>query len=274
MTAWLNSFFFSTYPYICLSVFLLGSLIRFDRDQYTWKSDSSQLLRSGSLRWGSNLFHVGILFLFFGHGFGMLTPHAVYEPFIGAGAKQLVAMVSGGLFGLLGFIGVSILLHRRLTDPRIRATSKTSDIVLLVLLWAQFALGLATIPLSAQHLDGGMMMKLAEWAQRIVTFRGGTVELLADAGWVFKAHMVLGMSIFLVFPFTRLVHVWSGFGTLAYVFRPYQLARSRRLNLPQGHLAPKRHVPAGGVAPRPVQPVPGSGSAPHAHVGATAASRD
>ena len=274
MTAWLNSFFFSTYPYICLSVFLLGSLIRFDRDQYTWKSDSSQLLRSGSLRWGSNLFHVGILFLFFGHGFGMLTPHAVYEPFIGAGAKQLVAMVSGGLFGLLGFAGVSILLHRRLSDPRIRATSKTSDIVLLLLLWAQFALGLATIPLSAQHLDGGMMMKLAEWAQRIVTFRGGTVELLADASWVFKTHMVLGMSIFLVFPFTRLVHVWSGFGTLAYVFRPYQLARSRRLNLPQGHLAPKRHVPAGGVAPRPAQPMPGSGSAPHAHVGATAASRD
>ena len=274
MTAWLNSFFFSTYPYICLSVFLLGSLIRFDRDQYTWKSDSSQLLRSGSLRWGSNLFHLGVLFLFFGHSVGMLTPHAVYEPFIGAGAKQLVAMVSGGLFGLLGFTGVSILLHRRLSDPRIRATSKTSDIVLLLLLWAQFALGLATIPLSAQHLDGGMMMKLAEWAQRIVTFRPGTVELLADARWVFKTHMVLGMSIVLVFPFTRLVHVWSGFGTVAYVFRPYQLARSRRLNLPAGHLAPKRHLPAAGVAARPAQSVPGSGSAPHAHVGATAASRD
>ena len=274
MSAWLNNFFFGYYPYICLSVFLLGSLVRFDRDQYTWKSDSSQLLRSGNLRWGSNLFHVGVLFLLFGHGFGMLTPHAVYEPFIGAGAKQLVAMVSGGLFGLLGFIGVSILLHRRLSDPRIRATSKTSDIVLLVLLWAQFALGLATIPLSAQHLDGSMMIRLAEWAQRIVTFRPGTVELLAGASWVFKTHMVLGMSIFLVFPFTRLVHVWSGFGTLAYVFRPYQLARSRRLNLPAGHLAAKRHVPSGGVAARPAQPMPGSGSAPHAHAGATAASRD
>jgi nitrate reductase gamma subunit len=170
----------------------------------------------------------------------MLTPHFVYEPFIGAGAKQLVAMVSGGLFGLLGFVGLSLLLQRRLLDERIRATSKTSDIVLLVLLWLQFALGLATIPLSAQHLDGAMMMKLAEWAQRIVTFRPGGVELLADASWVFKAHMVLGMTIFLVFPFTRLVHVWSGFGTLAYALRPYQLVRSRRLNLPQGHLAPQR----------------------------------
>jgi len=234
--SWIDSLLFGIYPYICLTVFLLGSLIRFDRDQYTWKSDSSQLLRTGSLRWGSNLFHVGILFLFFGHSFGMLTPHFLYEPFISAGSKQLVAMVSGGVFGLLGFIGLTLLLHRRLADPRIRATSRTSDIVLLVLLWLQFALGLATIPLSAQHLDGGMMMNLAEWAQRVVTFRAGGVELLAGAGWVFKVHMFLGMTIFLVFPFTRLVHVWSGFGTLAYVLRPYQVVRARRLNLPPGHM--------------------------------------
>ena len=227
----LHGFLFGVYPYICLTVFLLGSLLRFDRDQYTWKSDSSQMLRTGLLRWGSNLFHVGILFLFFGHTVGMLTPHFVYEPFMTAGAKQILAMVSGGIFGVFGFIGVSLLLHRRLTDPRIRATSKTSDIVLLWLLWAQFALGLATIPLSAQHLDGSMMMKLAEWAQRIVTFRGGAAELLDEASWVFKAHMFLGMSIFFIFPFTRLVHVWSGFGTLAYVARPYQLVRSRRLGL-------------------------------------------
>lgn len=226
-----NDFLFGTYPYIALAVFLVGSLIRFDRDQYTWKSDSSQLLRAGQLRWGSNLFHVGILFLFFGHSVGMLTPHFVYEPFMTAGAKQLLAMVSGGLFGVLGFIGVSLLLHRRLSDDRIRAHSKTSDILLLWLLWAQFALGLATIPLSAQHLDGGMMMKLAEWAQRIVTFRAGAPELLADAGPIFKAHMVLGMSIFLVFPFTRLVHVWSGFATVAYLARPYQVVRSRRIGM-------------------------------------------
>jgi nitrate reductase gamma subunit len=147
-------------------------------------------------------------------------------------------MVSGGIAGVLGIIGLSLLLHRRLTDPRIRATSKTSDIVLLWLLWIQLALGLATIPLSAQHLDGSMMMRLAEWGQRIVTFRSGGVELLAGAGWVFKAHMFLGMTVFLIFPFTRLVHVWSGFVTLAYVLRPYQLVRARRLNLPAGHNQP------------------------------------
>lgn len=239
-TSALDFALFGVYPYIALTVFLLGSLLRFDRDQYSWKSDSSQLLRAGSLRWGSNLFHVGVLFLFFGHTVGMLTPHFLYEHFISAGNKQLMAMVSGGIAGLLGFAGVSILLHRRLSDERIRINSKTSDILLLVLLWIQLALGLATIPLSAQHLDGGMMMQLAEWAQRIVTFRGGAVELLASASWIFKLHMFLGMTVFVVFPFTRLVHVWSGFGTLAYVFRPYQLVRSRRISLPAGHTTPQQ----------------------------------
>ena len=236
----LDIFLFGLYPYIALTVFFLGSLIRFDRDQYTWKSDSSQMLKAGQLRWGSNLFHVGVLFLFFGHFFGMLTPHFIYEPFMGAGTKQLLAMVSGGIAGLLGFVGVTVLLHRRLTEPRIRATSKTSDITLLVLLWLQLALGLATIPLSAQHMDGSMMMRLAEWAQRIVTFRAGAPELLAEAGWIFKMHMFLGMSLFLIFPFTRLVHVWSGFGVAAYLFRPYQVVRARRLNVPAGQNQARR----------------------------------
>jgi nitrate reductase gamma subunit len=228
---YLNHLVFGVYPYIALAVFLLGSLMRFDRDQYTWKSDSSQLLRHGQLRWGSNLFHIGILFLFFGHTFGMLTPHFMYEAFLSAGNKQLLAMVSGGIFGVLGFIGVSLLLHRRLSDDRIRINSKMSDIVLLWLLWLQFALGLATVPLSGQHLDGSVMLVLAEWAQRIVTFRGGAAELMQGMHPIFKAHMFLGMSIFFIFPFTRLVHVWSGFGTLAYVVRPYQLVRSRRLGM-------------------------------------------
>ena len=228
---YLDNLLFGYYPYICLSIFLLGSLMRFDRDQYIWKSDSSQLLRAGQLRWGSNLFHVGVLFLLGGHTFGMLTPHFLYEPFMSAGSKQIMAMVSGGAFGILGFIGVSMLLQRRLGDERIRVNSKTSDIVLLVLLWLQLALGLATIPLSAQHLDGSMMMKLADWAQHIVTFQAGAPQLLHDASWVFKLHMFLGMSIFLIFPFTRLVHVWSGFGSVAYLVRPYQLVRSRRLGM-------------------------------------------
>jgi nitrate reductase gamma subunit len=222
-----QTFLFGIYPYIALTVFLLGSLIRFDREQYTWKSDSSQLLRRGQLRLGSNLFHIGVLFLFFGHLFGMLTPHFIYEPILSSGDKQILAMVTGGIAGVLAFIGLTLLLHRRLTEPRIRITSKPSDIMILLLLWLQLLLGLATIPLSAQHLDGSMMIRLAEWSQHIVTFRGGAVELLAGAGWIFKMHLFLGMTIFLVFPFTRLVHVWSGFAAVTYVARAWQLVRPR-----------------------------------------------
>ena len=240
-----ENFLFGIYPYICLTVFLLGSLIRFDRDQYTWKSDSSQMLKAGQLRSGSNLFHIGVLFLFFGHFAGLLTPHFVYERFVSAGDKQLMAMVTGGIAGLLGFIGVSLLLHRRLSEPRIRINSKTSDILLLVLLWLQFALGLVTIPVSAQHMDGGLMMAFGEWAQHIVTLRPGAVEFLTGAGVIFKLHLFLGMSIFLIFPFTRLVHVWSGFGTVAYLMRPYQVVRARRLNVPAGQNQPRQ--PGAGV---------------------------
>ena len=234
MSEYLHLLAFGIYPYICLSVFLLGSLVRFDREQYTWRSGSSQMLRAGQFRWGSNLFHVGILLLFLGHFVGMLTPHAVYEHFIGAGAKQLMAMVSGGIAGVICFVGLSMLLHRRLLDPRIRATSSSMDIAILAILWLQLVLGLTTIPFSASHLDGSVMMVLSEWAQRIVTFRGDAADLIRDVDWVFKAHMFLGLTVFLIFPFSRLVHIWSA--PVGYVFRPYQVVRKR------GARGPSREV--------------------------------
>lgn len=236
----IHNFVFGIYPYICLTVFFVGSLIRFDRDQYTWKSDSSQMLRMGQLRWGSNLFHVGVLFLFFGHLVGMLTPHAVYDIFISAGSKQVLAMVSGGIAGVAALVGLGLLLQRRLTEPRIRVNSKTSDIVILWLFLIQLVLGVATVPISAQHLDGSVMILLADWGQHIVTFRGGAAELIAGVSWVFKLHLFLGMTIFLIFPFTRLVHIWSGFASLGYIVRPFQVVRSRRLNVPAGQNQPGR----------------------------------
>jgi nitrate reductase gamma subunit len=232
--SYINNFLFVVYPYLCLAVFLMGSLARFDRDQYTWKSDSSQMLRRGTLRWGSNLFHIGILFLFFGHLFGQLTPHWMYEAIISAPQKQLLAVVSGGIAGFMCFVGLTLLLHRRIFDPRIRLTSHRTDLAILIILWVQLSLGLLTLPLSYEHRhDPSTMLILASYLQSIATLQPDASGLVAVA-WPFKVHMVLGMTIFLLFPFSRLVHVWSGFGTLAYLFRPYQLVRSRRLNVPAG----------------------------------------
>ena len=240
----LHGFLFGVYPYICLTVFLLGSLIRFDRDQYTWKSDSSQLLRTGLLRWGSNLFHVGILFLFFGHLVGLLAPHAFYAHFLEASVKQKIAIYSGGLFGVICFIGLSMLIYRRMFDERIRYTSHKTDLAILLILWVQLVIGLITLPFSWAHSDGSVMLILADWAQRILTLRTVDAEVLAGLPWPYLLHIVFGMTIFLLFPFSRLVHVWSGFASVGYLFRPYQVVRSRRL----GVGATTR------TAPRPQQP--------------------
>jgi nitrate reductase gamma subunit len=224
----LNQALFGLYPYVAIVVFALGSLVRFDREQYTWKSDSSELLRRGRLRIASNLFHLGILGIFFGHLGGLLTPAAVWHVIgVTPAQKQLTAMVAGGIAGILCFVGLAMLIQRRLFDSRIRVTSRTMDIVILLLFLAQLLLGLGSIFVSANHLDGGEMLKLMDYVQGIVTFRAGAADSLSAVHWIFKAHLLLGFTIFLVFPFTRLVHVWSGFATVYYMIRPYQVVRSR-----------------------------------------------
>ncbi len=234
----LYRFLFQVYPYVCFVVFVVGSLIRFDQNQYSWKSDSSQLLRTGLLRWGSNLFHFGILFLFFGHLVGLFTPHSVYGIFMSAATKQMLAVTAGGIAGAVCFVGLSMLLYRRLTDPRIRYTSHATDIAVLVVLWVQLSLGLLTLPQSMQHSDGSAMLILADWAQRIVTLRPVDAAAVAALHWIFQVHIVLGVTIFLLFPFSRLVHIWSGFASIAYAWRPYQVVRARRLNVPPGQNLP------------------------------------
>lgn len=225
MQAFLTKFFFEIYPYICLSVFLVGSLVRFDREQYSWRSGSSQMLRGGQLRWGSNLFHGGILFLFVGHLVGLLTPPAIYHHFLTAQSKQLMAILAGGVAGAICFIGLSLLLHRRIYDRRIRQTSAAMDLAVLVILWIQLVLGLVTLPFSLQHTDGSVMVRLSEWAQRIVTFRADAGDFVVGLPWPYQVHIILGLTIFLVFPFSRLVHIWSA--PVWYVFRPYQIVRRR-----------------------------------------------
>lgn len=225
-SSYLHHFFFGIYPYLAVAIMVGVTIMRYDRDQYTWKADSSQLLRSKGMRVGSNLFHIGIILLFFGHLVGLLTPEIVYHLVMTAATKQLLAMIAGGIFGSICFIGLTMLLYRRLFDKRIRATSKFSDIALLFILYIQLILGLITIPYSAQHLDGTSMIALANWAQHIVTFRAGAADFIIHEAWVFKAHLVLGLTIFLVFPFTRLVHMLSA--PVKYLFRTgYQIVRRR-----------------------------------------------
>jgi nitrate reductase gamma subunit len=223
----LNQLLFAVVPYIALTIFFVGSLVRYDRDQYTWKADSSQLLESKQLRKGSIPFHIGILAIFLGHFVGLLTPSEVWHVLgISAPTKQLFAMAAGGFFGLICFYGMCILIKRRLTNPRIRATSSTMDIGILLLLFLQLVVGLVSIVVSAGHLDGEEMLKLMNWAQNILTFNPTTAAAsIASVHWIYKLHILLGMAIFVFFPFSRLVHIWSV--PVKYLTRNYQVVRKK-----------------------------------------------
>jgi nitrate reductase gamma subunit len=223
--SYINELLFGYYPYVALMIFIVGSWARYDRDQYTWKAGSSQMLDKKGFRLASNLFHIGVIFIVFGHVVGLLTPHAVYEVFMTSATKQLIAMVAGGIAGVLALLGGYLLLQRRLNNPRVRASSSKGDILVLVMLVAQAALGLLTLIPSLQHMDGSVMLELAAWAQGIVTFQGDAASHLEGVSIIYKAHILLGLSLFVVFPFTRLVHILSV--PVKYFARSYQIVRQR-----------------------------------------------
>lgn len=228
MDSYFNHLLFGIYPYIALATLAVGSIIRFDREPYSWRAGSSQLLRRKQLIWGSVLFHVGVLIVLLGHVFGLLIPIWVYDSLhVQHAWKQALAVFGGGVAGTLAFVGASMLLHRRLLDPRIRKNSTFADTGILVLLWLQLALGLATVPISLSHMDGEQMVRFMSWANGIFTFDPAASLFLVSSHWIFRLHIFLGLTIFLLFPFTRLVHMLSA--PVRYLWRGgYQIVRSRR----------------------------------------------
>ncbi|BCL76001.1 respiratory nitrate reductase subunit [Jeongeupia sp. HS-3] len=231
---YLHQFLFGFYPYIALTVFFVGSLLRFDREQYSWRADSSQLLRRKQLRWGSNLFHFGVLVVFAGHLVGFLMPEPIVLALMSEQAHEQMAMLGGGVAGVAAIIGLSMLIHRRLSDPRLRSNSRPWDLLIVAILWVQLALGLATVYFSSVKVEGYSFQALIHYVQGIVIFRPNNADLLIAIPWVYKLHIFLGLTIFLVFPFTRLVHIWSGLASVFYLFRPYQLMRTRRTSQARG----------------------------------------
>lgn len=244
MNDFINQLAFGWYPYLAVTVLVVGSIMRFDANQYSWRSQSSQFLRRKQMMLGSNLFHMGIIILFFGHLVGLLTPINVFDALgIGHGFKQTMALVVGGIAGVLAFVGCSLLLHRRLFDSRIRRSSSIGDILVLVLIWLQIVLGVATTYWTLKHLDGTEMVKFMGWAQGILRVDPAAPDQIRDVALVYKLHIVLGLTLFLITPFTRLVHIWSA--PVWYLLRPgFQIVRSRGMRRPP---SPTRGEP--GVAP-------------------------
>ena len=223
---WLQIFLFGVYPYIALTIAIIGTWVRFDLSQYSWKSGSTQMLRSKNMRLASNLFHVGIIVVLLGHLFGMLTPHFLYDRFISAGHKQILAVVVGGIAGVFCWFGLVMLMWRRFTDDRISNTSSFSDKLVLVLLFIQLNLGLLSIFTSVKHLDGYTMMNLAGWAQDITILRPlQAAARIEQTDLIYQLHMALGITLIAIFPFTRLIHIISA--PIWYFGRRYQIVRQK-----------------------------------------------
>ena len=237
-----HHFLFGWFPYIAVTVLILGSILRFDAAQYTWRSESSQFLRRKQMMLGSNLFHLGMLVLLVGHLFGLMTPIWLIDAVgISHEFKQIMAMTVGGIAGVAGLIGASLLLHRRLFEPRIRLTSSVGDITVLALLWVQLILGIGTIWWSLHDINGAEMVNLMNWAHGLSVFNPDAPSWMIGAPLIFKVHIVLGLIIIFISPFTRLVHVWSA--PIWFLFRPgYQIVRSRHA------IGKPRNVSSGGAA--------------------------
>ena len=222
----MNFFLFGVYPYIAVTVFLVGTIMRFRLSQYGWTAESSQLLEKDRFRMMSNLFHISIILLFITHIAGLLTPPWLYGLLISHKTKQLLAIFVGGFFGIVCLIATTLLIIRRLSSPRVRMKSHVIDLLMMVLLYAVLVIGVSTLPFSYQHLDGDNLAELAAWAQHLVTFQSDTASFMADKQFIFKLHVFLGMTLFIVFPFSRLVHILSL--PIGYLFRSYtQIVRSK-----------------------------------------------
>ncbi|MBL6430614.1 MAG: respiratory nitrate reductase subunit gamma [Alphaproteobacteria bacterium] len=235
----IDYFIFGIMPYVALTVLIVGSIARYERDPFTWKSSSSQLLRQKQLFWGSILFHVGIIVVFWSSRrvvHADLVLDALGVPYA---LKQWLAVLVGGVAGVFALIGASMLIHRRVTDPRIWQTTSFADIGILVLIWLQLFIGLGTIFLTLQHMDGSEMVRFMTWSQSVVMLNLNAWAMVVDVHWLYKTHIFLGLLITILFPFTRLVHIFSGFAApVRYLLaRPgYQIVRSRR----QTPLPPRR----------------------------------
>lgn len=225
--SFIDFFFFGIYPYIATGIFLLGSLLRYDREQYSWKTGSSQMLSNKNFRIANILFHVGIITILLGHFAGLVIPYEVWHLLgVSLAAKQIIAMGVGGLFGVLCFIGLTMLVKRRLFDPRVRATSSAMDTGILLLIYLQLIIGMVTIYISSGHMDGSEMYNLMSWSRYLLTFRPNeAVEFISGVHWVYKMHVTLGITLFVLFPFSRLVHIWSV--PVQYIARNYQIVRQK-----------------------------------------------
>lgn len=230
MDNYINNLLFTYLPHIAMTLFWFGVITRIVKSSKSLQAQSSQFLSKKGQRWGGNLFHYGIILVFIGHFTGLFTPEHFYHQFMTTATKKILAVIMGSIFGTVSIVGISILLLRRLRDKRIRINSSPADILLIMLLLVEIGLGLASIFISAESSVENYAA-LGLWAQKIITFQPDAGSVILDHSIIYKAHIVIGLFIFMIFPYTKLMHMFVM--PIAYFFRSsYQIVRRGLMKRP------------------------------------------
>ncbi len=223
MDNFINNLLFTYLPHISMTLFWFGLITRIVKSPQSLQAESSQFLSKKGQRWGGNLFHYGILMVFIGHFTGLFTPENFYHLFMTTATKKVLAVTMGSIFGTAALVGVIILLIRRLKNERIRINSKPQDVLLLVLLLVEMVLGMISITITTGSSVENYA-ELGEWAQKVITFQPDAGTLIAGHSLIYKLHIVVGLFIFMIFPYTKLMHMFVM--PVAYFFRSsYQMLR-------------------------------------------------
>ncbi len=223
MDNFINNLLFTYLPHIAMTLFWFGLITRIVKTPQSLQAESSQFLSKKGQRWGGNLFHYGILMVFIGHFTGLFTPEALYHIVMTTATKKILAITMGSIFGTAAIVGIIILLIRRLQNERLRINSNPQDILLIVLLLVEMGLGMISIFITAGSTVENYA-ELGEWAQKVITFQPDAGALIAGHSLIYKLHIVIGLFIFMIFPYTKLMHMFVM--PIAYFFRSgYQLVR-------------------------------------------------
>ncbi len=225
MNTYINNLLFTYLPHISFAIFWFGLITRLILANKTVQAQSTQLLADKRVKIGSNLFHVGIIMVFFGH-LTLFLPEELYHLVMTTETKRIIALILGSVFGTMAIVGMVILVTRRFYSPRINYNSNFHDHFILLLLLVEAGLGMSAIAGTATT-SIEQYAALGRWAQAVITFQPDAGALLAGHSIQYKIHIVTGMLIFMIFPYTKLMHMLVY--PFAYFFRSgYQLVRRRR----------------------------------------------
>ncbi len=204
-----DTFFWALLPYVALTSFVVGHIWRYRRDGYTWTARSTQLLERRLLFVGSFAFHLGMLGVIGGHVIGILVPESWTSAMgISEHFYHWMAMILGGAAGLLLCLGAVVLVYRRLKIDRIRATTLSSDWVMYPLLLVTILLGMLCTFVGGLVDEYNYRETVSPWFRSIFTLQPKS-DLMVNAPFLFQAHVTIAWLLYAVWPYTRLVHVWS-----------------------------------------------------------------